>query len=125
MANAILLKFVFLNPNVLIKLLMFLFNLHLNFKVGSFCFFFQNKQIFSILGYFPIISKELKNRGWVEKRDPHRPPINYSQYLKSSRKYFISIHIFRSIAFFVIPINLIMHNLYFKHIWLIGSNHLH
>lgn len=40
-----------------------------------------------MLGYFPKISEEMKNRGWVEKRDPFRPPINYSQYLKSARKY--------------------------------------
>lgn len=68
-------------------------------------FFFQNKQIFSVLGYFPIISNELKNRGWVEKRDPHRPPINYSQYLKSSRKYFISTY-----SYF--QINCILHYTY-------------
>ncbi|CAI6373504.1 unnamed protein product [Macrosiphum euphorbiae] len=44
----------------------------------------KDQKIFSVLGYFPIISVELKNRGWVEKRDPYRPPINYLQYLKSS-----------------------------------------
>jgi len=33
----------------------------------------------------------MKNRGWVEKRDPDRPPINYSHYLKSARKYLNNI----------------------------------
>ncbi|XP_060851495.1 tubulin glycylase 3A-like [Rhopalosiphum padi] len=31
-----------------------------------------------------MISLELKNRGWIEKRDPDIPPINYSHYLKSA-----------------------------------------
>ncbi|KAE9542612.1 hypothetical protein AGLY_002523 [Aphis glycines] len=44
----------------------------------------KEQKIFSVLGYFPIISLEMKNRGWVEKRDPDRPPINYSHYLKSA-----------------------------------------
>ncbi|XP_022176617.1 tubulin glycylase 3A-like [Myzus persicae] len=44
----------------------------------------KDRKIFSVLGYFPTISVELKNRGWVEKRDPYRPPINYSLCLKSS-----------------------------------------
>ncbi|XP_025191717.1 tubulin glycylase 3A-like [Melanaphis sacchari] len=43
----------------------------------------QDQKIFSVLGYFPTISLEMNNRGWVEKRDPHRPPTNYSYYLKS------------------------------------------
>ncbi|XP_029348656.1 tubulin glycylase 3A-like isoform X1 [Acyrthosiphon pisum] len=43
----------------------------------------KDQKIFSVLGYFPTISVELRNRGWVEKRDPYRPPINYLQYLKS------------------------------------------
>jgi len=57
--------------------------------------FLQDQKIFSVLGYFPTISLELKNRGWVEKRDPTRAPINYLNYLKSARKYFNEIHIFR------------------------------
>ncbi|XP_015364911.1 PREDICTED: tubulin glycylase 3A-like [Diuraphis noxia] len=44
----------------------------------------KDQKIFSVLGYFPTISLELKNRGWVEKRDPTRPPINYLNYLKSA-----------------------------------------
>ncbi|XP_060881988.1 tubulin glycylase 3A-like [Metopolophium dirhodum] len=44
----------------------------------------KEQKIFSVLGYFPKISLELKNRGWVEKRDPYKPPINYSYYVKSS-----------------------------------------
>ncbi|XP_025195685.1 tubulin glycylase 3A-like [Melanaphis sacchari] len=44
----------------------------------------KDQKVFSVLGYFPIISLELKNRGWVEKRDPSRPPINYLHYLKSA-----------------------------------------
>ncbi|CAI6354325.1 unnamed protein product [Macrosiphum euphorbiae] len=44
----------------------------------------KDQKIFSVLGYFPKISLELKNRGWVEKRDPYKPPINYSYYIKSS-----------------------------------------
>jgi hypothetical protein len=39
----------------------------------------------------------MKNRGWVEKRDPYRPPTNYSHYLKSARKYFKNIHIQRAV----------------------------
>lgn len=48
---------------------------------------FKDQKIFSVLGYFPKIAEEMKNRGWVEKRDPFRPPINYAQYLKAARKY--------------------------------------
>ncbi|XP_026821173.1 tubulin glycylase 3A-like [Rhopalosiphum maidis] len=44
----------------------------------------QDQKIFSVLGYFPTVSLEMKNRGWVEKRDPYRPPTNYSHYLKSA-----------------------------------------
>ncbi|XP_060868327.1 tubulin glycylase 3A-like [Metopolophium dirhodum] len=44
----------------------------------------KDQKIFSVLGYFPTISLELNNRGWVEKRDPYRPPTNYSHYLKSA-----------------------------------------
>ncbi|KAE9521600.1 hypothetical protein AGLY_018004 [Aphis glycines] len=44
----------------------------------------KDKKIFSVLGYFPKITLELKNRGWIEKRDPYRPPINYSYYVKSA-----------------------------------------
>lgn len=33
----------------------------------------------------------MRNRGWVEKRDPYRPPINYSKYLKSARKNILTI----------------------------------
>ncbi|CAH1731116.1 unnamed protein product [Aphis gossypii] len=44
----------------------------------------QDQKIFSVLGYFPTISLEMNNRGWVEKRDPYRPPTNYSHYLKSA-----------------------------------------
>lgn len=50
----------------------------------NFCF--KDQKIFSVLGYFPKISEALKNRGWVEKRDPYRSPINYSQYLTSTRE---------------------------------------
>ncbi|VVC38473.1 Tubulin-tyrosine ligase/Tubulin polyglutamylase [Cinara cedri] len=50
--------------------------------IKDFCF--KNQKIFSVLGYFPKISEELKNRGWVEKRDPYRSPINYLQYLTST-----------------------------------------
>jgi len=46
--------------------------------------------VFSILGYFPTISEELKKRGWVEKRDPYKSSINYSIYLKSTRKYILT-----------------------------------
>lgn len=37
----------------------------------------QEKKIFSIHGYYPIISEELKKRGWIEKRDPEFKPLNY------------------------------------------------
>ncbi|XP_050440034.1 tubulin glycylase 3A-like [Adelges cooleyi] len=41
------------------------------------------QKIFSVLGYFPVIVQELKNRGWVEKYNPTKPPLNYFQYTKS------------------------------------------
>jgi len=63
-------------------------NKHLLFRLFL---ILQEQKIFSVLGYFPIISLEMKNRGWVEKRDPDRPPINYSHYLKSARKYLNNI----------------------------------
>jgi len=53
----------------------------------------QDRKIFSVLGYFPTISLEMNNRGWVEKRDPYRPPTNYSHYLKSARNYFKNMHV--------------------------------
>lgn len=43
--------------------------------------------MFSVMGYFPSISEELKNRGWVEKRDPYHSPINFSHYFNSTRNY--------------------------------------
>ncbi|XP_026804498.1 tubulin glycylase 3A-like [Rhopalosiphum maidis] len=43
----------------------------------------QAKRIFSINGYYPIISEELKKRGWVEKRNPDFKPLNY-EYLFST-----------------------------------------
>lgn len=67
------------------------------YLLGSFFDYLQNQKIFSVLGYFPTISLELDNRGWVEKRDPYRPPTNYSHYLKSARKYFNNTHVCRAI----------------------------
>lgn len=67
------------------------------YSLGSFFDYLQDQKIFSVLGYFPMISLELNNRGWVEKRDPYKPPTNYSHYLKSARKYFNNTHVWRAI----------------------------
>ncbi|XP_060849426.1 tubulin glycylase 3A-like [Rhopalosiphum padi] len=41
----------------------------------------QAKRIFSIHGYYPIISEELKKRGWIEKRNPVFRTMNYEYLL--------------------------------------------
>ncbi|XP_050527779.1 tubulin glycylase 3A-like [Daktulosphaira vitifoliae] len=44
----------------------------------------KTRKVFSVLGYFPIVVQELKQRGWVEKINPSKPPINYFHYTKST-----------------------------------------
>lgn len=82
----------------------------------------QDQKIFSVLGYFPKVSEELKNRGWVEKRDPYRPLINYSYYSKSTRTKNIFYQQSRKCADLnYLTVQLL---LFFKQTWLIGSNRL-